>query len=82
MNIQVSIPDISDDIKRQVRVKTIEAVDKILTEEFSKLDINDIVIKRIEFLINKSQYVSEHIIRNLVQQKIARELKDKILKDI
>lgn len=81
MNIQVNIPDISDEIKRQVRLKTIEYADRIITEELSKINVNEVIIKRIDFLVNKSQYVSDHIIRNLVQQKIAREIKDKILKE-
>lgn len=73
--------DIADsEFIRQVTQEINKKVDILYREKIKKIDLNKIIENRVNYLISQSQYVSDHIIRNLVQQKIAREIANKIIK--
>jgi FixJ family two-component response regulator len=82
MHIHVTINDFDNEVKSIVNDLLKQKIEKTFQEVVQKIDIEQIINERIKTLIDKSKYVSDSIIRNLVQQKIARELSDKVFKEL
>jgi hypothetical protein len=81
MNIEIKITDnFLSSFKYEIEAKVKQEVDKYITDTLSKIDFTKIVNDRITYNLDKSKYISEGVIRNFVQQKIARELTDKVFK--
>lgn len=82
MEIRIKIGDIESEIKSSVEKQLNAQIEKCVIDKFKSMDIDELIIKRIEYLIDRSKYVTDSVIRNLVQQKIARELSKDILEKI
>lgn len=78
VNITINESDLKTHISTEISKVVSEKVDKLL----NSIDINDLIIKVINSKIDRSQYVSDNIIRNFVQQKIAKELANSVLKNL
>lgn len=79
MDIRIQITDNDNEIKYKVERILNTQLEQIVKEKLLTIDIDKLIIDKVNSLVDRSKYVSDDIIRNLVQQKIARELTDKIL---
>lgn len=79
MDLIVRVGNIEDEIKYKAERILNAEIEKIVKERLSNLDINDIVLKRVDYLIDRSKYVSDSVIRNLVQQRVAKEITKEVI---
>lgn len=79
MDITINITDTNFNLKLAVENEIRSQVAKQVKEKLNIVDFDTIIKQSIEFLITKSKYVSEDVIRNLVQQRIAKQLTIEIL---
>lgn len=79
MEIKVELSD-NYEIKRKMEERLNAELGKLVEAKLKELDVEGIIIRRINQLVANSKYLTDNVIRNLVQQKIARELTDLITK--
>lgn len=80
--MEVKLSDVfNSSIKYELERRVNMEVEKHVIEHLSKIDMNKLINDNVTRTIEKSKYVTESIVRNFVQQKIARELAEKIFKD-
>jgi len=75
MKISIDLPDVYLDeiVKREIiRKAEIEA-----TKALERINVEKIIEDTINSMILKSKYVTDSVIRNLVQQKLAKEIAEK-----
>lgn len=82
MEVKVVISDHSNDLKYTVERELNNQLNIIIREKLKDIDFNSMIEKQVNYLVNKSQYVSDHIIRNLVQQRIAKEITRELMPEI
>lgn len=82
MEVRIQITDAEHEIKYKAERELNRLVEKHVTEVLKNIDFAPLIFKRIEYLIDKSKYVSDSVIRNLVQQKIAREINEKVISSL
>lgn len=81
MDIRVEINGLSNDIKLLARQRLNAQIDKLVLEKLGEMDLDKLIEERVTYLIDRSKYVSDNVIRNLVQQRIAKEITIKLLAD-
>lgn len=82
MNVKVEISDVfSSDIKYELQRRVNMEVEKHVIAHLAKIDMDKLISDNITRTIEKSKYITESVVRNFVQQKIARELAEKVFKD-
>lgn len=79
MDIRIQITDSDYELKNMVERAIYQKLEILVLKKFQDIDFDSLINKRIDTLIDRSKYLSDGIIRNLVQQKIAREITNKIL---
>lgn len=79
MDITINITDTNFNLKLAIENEIRSQVAKQVTEKLQTVDFDTIIKQSVEFLITKSKYVSEDVIRNLVQQRIAKQITVNIL---
>ncbi len=82
MDIRIQITDSDNELKYKIEKQLSVQLEKLVIEKMNTINLDELIQKRVEYIIDRSNYVSDNIIRNLVQQKIAREIKDKIIKEL
>jgi hypothetical protein len=78
MNIVISDYKFEREVKNLITDKIDKEINQKLQDILKTINVEDLIQKRIDYFVDKSKYVSNDIIRNLVQQKIAREITDKV----
>ncbi len=81
MDIRVEINGLSNDIKLLARQRLNAQIDKLVLEKLGEMNLDKLIEERVTYLIDRSKYVSDSVIRNLVQQRIAKEITIKLLAD-
>ncbi len=79
MDIRVEINGLSNDIKLLARQRLNAQIDKLVLEKLGEMNLDKLIEERVTYLIDRSKYVSDSVIRNLVQQRIAKEITIKLL---
>lgn len=75
------ISDHDSEIRNRIEREVNRIVQEKVAERVKTIDFDSLISKRIEYLIDKSKYVSDHVIRNLVQQRIAKEITSQVVND-
>jgi hypothetical protein len=78
MNIVISDYKFEREVKNLITDKIDKEINQKLQDILKTINVEDLIQKRIDYFVDKSKYVNNDIIRNLVQQKIAREITDKV----
>lgn len=79
MDITINITDNSFNLKLAIENEIRSQIAKQVKEKLQTVDFDTVIKQSVEFLITKSKYVSEDVIRNLVQQRIAKQITIDIL---
>ena len=79
MDIRIQITDTDAELKFNIERKLNEQLEKLVIEKFNTMNFDIIIEKRIDYLIDRSKYLSDSILRNLVQQKIAKEITKQVI---
>lgn len=79
MELKIQITDHSDELRYKAERQINIMVEQLVNERMKTIDFDAVIAKRVEYLVDNSKYVANHVIKNLVQQKIARELAKSIL---
>lgn len=82
MEVKVVISDYSNDLKYTVERELNNQLNIIIREKLKDINFTSMIEKQVNYLVNKSQYVSDSIIRNLVQQRIAKEITKELIPEI
>lgn len=78
MDVRIQITD-EGEIKRRVEQQITSQLEAVIKQKLTEIDLDKLILDRVNYLIDRSKYVSDDIIRNLVQQRIAKELTGKII---
>lgn len=82
MQVKIEISDaFTSDIKYELQRKVNMEVEKHVIAHLAKIDMNKLISDNITHTIEKSKYITDNVVRNFVQQKIAKELAEKVFKD-
>lgn len=78
MEITVKITDFNEEILKDLKVRLGFELNRIIAERIKTIDIDKIIHDTVEYRISNNMYVSDKMIKDFVQEKIARILKEKI----
>lgn len=80
--VEVNISGLDNEIRNliddKIRLKLqskYKDIDDFINEALSKIDFDKLIIDKLNKIVAQSKYFKEDIIRNLIQQKIARDIK-------
>lgn len=79
MDVRIQITDSDNELKFNIERQLHIQLEKLVLEKLKTIDFDSLIEKRVDYLIDRSKYVSDSIIRNLVQQRIAKEITKDIL---
>lgn len=83
IRVQISDKDITTDINNIIHEQVKNGVIMLVSDKLKSLNLDDIIYKIVEKRVLESKYLNLDVIRNLVQQKIARDIQTTdILNDV
>jgi len=79
ISIEIAKGEIEQEVQTLLTQKIDFEINRVLQDVLRKTNIEELIIERVNYLVDKTKYVSNDVVKNLVQQKIARVITDIII---